>query len=301
MREEQENRRIQEKVEKVRRIKEKLERKKIEKKEIHKQRGYSVQQPLYKKLEREFEEKVILPDIRAKQQKLEEYKKFRGRQASLQELKFHQKQHQEIIKAKLKELSEQRDYRKKFPSVPKIEKSPWIDKVKEIDNHEKQKFIRAAKQTHGRLPSQSPERCIQTPIKKPNTADQFYTPKKNRIYLLNKNEKGKTKLELKAPDLENINETQNDKMEESGAVLVDKYTGKKLGTSPNKLKVHKTIELPPWRPNNKKLSTITHQKPPKVPKPAIIIPPVLTKRMHKKKAKVCLKFFDYVGKEDKTK
>ena len=50
-------------------------------------RSHSSSVPLYVKLEKEFEEKFVLPEIEQKQKKLQDYKQSRTRHASLVELR----------------------------------------------------------------------------------------------------------------------------------------------------------------------------------------------------------------------
>ncbi|CAI2385011.1 unnamed protein product [Moneuplotes crassus] len=82
-----------------------------------KKRTNSVKTPLYKKIEEDFEKNVILPEIHEKQQKLQEYKKFKNRQPSLASLKSHQEEHKKLLQKFQKELTQQRDYKKKYPSI----------------------------------------------------------------------------------------------------------------------------------------------------------------------------------------
>jgi len=74
-------------------------------------RSHSFNTPLYKKLEKEYQENFVLPEINNRKIKLEEIKNTKGRHDSYKQLRTHQKQHDLIIKQKLKELSKKRNYK----------------------------------------------------------------------------------------------------------------------------------------------------------------------------------------------
>ena len=232
-------------------------------------RNNSVNIPLYKKLEENFEKNYILPKINENKKKLEEHKKLKGRHESLQELKNHQIEHNKILQRRLKELVQERNYKQKYQKI-KVPKSPWIENVIANDLLKKEKAMQSINST-GRI---NTYKNLEAKLKfgkitqKLKYKEKIKGNSKNTVYKIAKIN-GKTMLNKKSEDINSIIEvkdeseeyfTQNNKdHEDSGAVYVENKGIKTAKVTPvNKL------ALPPWNSPIEKLN-FGKEKPPKAP------------------------------------
>ena len=225
--------------------------------------------PLYKKLEQDFENNYLLPEINENKMKLEQYKKLKGRHFSLKELKVHQIEHDKIMKKRLKELMQQRNYKQKYPAI-KIPKSPWIESIKQAEKEKKEKAMSAASSSgkFSNYANLGQKLKISRSSKNAITKRAMKPKHKGNVYKMAK-VKGKTVLNLKTKDSKTVvvEPNNNDEIlaehfnqEDSGAVNFP--STKPVTQSVRQQKLKKVINM------NKKVenpSSETSKKPPKVP------------------------------------
>ena len=118
---------------------ERLEDKKHRKPMPKESRNHSASIPLFVKLEKEFEERFVIPELKEREKKLKEYREVKSRQQSFNELKEWEKLHKEMVKEKIKELSVKRNYKAQFPTEIHAPKTKWSNAIKEIDKIEREK------------------------------------------------------------------------------------------------------------------------------------------------------------------
>ena len=264
---------------------ERLEAKKKAREEKHKEecRSHSASIPLFKKLEKDFEERVILPEIREREMKLKQYRQLKGRHQSLQQLKEWEKEHKEMIKEKLKELSVKRDYKAIFPIDIKVQKSKWSDTIKEMDKIEREKHMVKPKPKYEFSP-QKHNKVIALISKKPHgdkNTEEAHKKTKFQIYKTNKkypklNAKKHFKIGSKTENIGvNVKETNIDlnellvnyeRQEDSGAVQFDSCHEENKSNNPFSLPpIHSIDSIKNQQIIKPVDSAAPAKKPPKVP------------------------------------